>query len=189
MSRQPKHWEFSAAVRDAVGLTSDQKAFLWNITSHTSHVEFGTRHTIQQRTGLTDHRFRQVVASLKSFGLIDVQEQPGGTTRYTMRLAALKALQEPGNPAAIANGKRKRKPPIRPVSAAAKPPRRLGESGRVDDQHGTLVGHRHLKAQREGEQEDQREQKDAGTLPPRRRTVRIPRHIAARNGLVGDHDA
>jgi len=55
----PETWKLLADIRNAVGLSSDEKVFLYNIVTHQTHKEFGTRKLVMQRTGLTDYKFRK----------------------------------------------------------------------------------------------------------------------------------
>lgn len=171
---KPMTWQLSAAIRDAVGLTSDQKAFLWNITSHHQHREFGSRGLIMRRTGLTDWRFRKVVKFLKEHGLIRVVEHPGDVTWYSIRYAALKALATANNPVAAANAAERRQPPTPAVSAPTSPPRRSAKTTPVGAHHGTHGGHQHQKSKREVATEDHQENRRPDRVSEPVRKVRVP---------------
>jgi hypothetical protein len=167
----PKTWELSAAVRDAVGLSSDQKAFLWNITSHHKHKEFGTRELIMQRTGLTDFRLRKALKVLKENGVVRVEERPGSTTVYTIHHSTLKSLTTTGNPVAVANAATRRSGPKRTVSVATAPVRRSAELNHVGHQQARPVGHQQRKSEREASTEDQ-ENKSIGSVADVKRRAR-----------------
>lgn len=79
-------------IREAIGLDSDEKAFLYNLASHNNFTENGTVERILQRTGLGPDVFKRVRKSLRELGLITVTENPGTTWKYRLNVPALKAF-------------------------------------------------------------------------------------------------
>ncbi|WP_270352823.1 hypothetical protein [Microbacterium testaceum] len=148
---QVQAWQLSAAIRDAVGLEAEQKAFLWCITSHTNLVERGARDLVMQRTGLSDHKFRRVVRFLEEHRLIRVERADGKVTQYTLRYGELTALKKANNPVAVANMRTRRQAP---TSAHTTPPSRSPQSTRGAGQHPSPVGSRQPKNTHEVEPEE-----------------------------------
>ncbi|MDF2916582.1 MAG: hypothetical protein K0S70_799 [Microbacterium sp.] len=176
MKRQstgPKTWELSAAIRDAVGLSSDQKAFLWNITSHDGHREFGTRDLVLQRTGLTDWGFRKTLTFLTDHRLIRAERRQGETTVYTINLAALKALSNANNAAAAANKATRRPVPTHAVSVATASPRRSAKTNSVAHQQSSHGGHQHQKSEPEVLTENQENRRSSASNAIRRKTQQM----------------
>ena len=170
-------FQLSAAVRDAIGLSADQKAFLWNITSHQSFEEFSSREKLRQRTGLTDWKLRRTIESLEAAGLIKVERRPGTTTKYRIRYAAVRELKDPDNALAVAT-KASRK---QPMAVSTKTPSGSAQRRQGGVRQDVRVGTHHQKINHEeGTEKTQKNGRDEGA---RKRVVRI---VPRRNRDVGD---
>lgn len=86
----------SALIRNAVGLTADEKNFLYTVASHKGGESYASVETLREHTGLSRNRLYRTRRSLLDKGLIVVQEHPGGTTSFRIRKATLRALAADG---------------------------------------------------------------------------------------------
>ncbi|WP_157556933.1 hypothetical protein [Microbacterium laevaniformans] len=143
--KPPKAFQLSAAIREAIGLSAEEKAFLWNIASHQTFEEFSARQTLCDRTGLTDWKLRRVIKSLDAAGLIKVERRRGTTTKYRIRYAALDALKDPANPLAVAAKASRRKP----TTANNTTPRGIAASSHVGSHRDRRGGAQHQKSEPE----------------------------------------
>jgi hypothetical protein len=179
---KPDTWKLLADIRNAVGLSGDEKVFLYNIVTHKTHKEFGSRKLVMQRTGLTDHKFRKVTTALLAAQLI--KKQRGLTVTYTIDLKGLAAVAKSTRlvSAVTTTSSGNRQPPIGGV------------------QHGTRVAQHHQKKNTKHYTEDIQKTTKNHDLDDRRRTVRVPVELAeelqlprrqrrnAREMLLDDHD-
>ncbi|MGC8107689.1 hypothetical protein, partial [Salmonella enterica] len=83
--------------------------------------------------------FRKVVRFLREQRLIDAEKTPGSTTRYSIRMPALKALADPGNPLAENAKQGRRQPPFPASSVTVAPPGRSTKNTRVGNRHAGRV--------------------------------------------------
>lgn len=75
------------AIRDARGLTVEEKGILWAVESR--GVAFGTVGTVAADCGMTVDRFYRRRKPLIAQGVLEATEQPGGTTKYRVNAEAL----------------------------------------------------------------------------------------------------
>lgn len=77
-------------IREAIGLDSDEKAFLYDIASHIDFEESGSEDRILQRVGFGRDVFERVRTSLARLGLITITHRSGFTNLYRLEVDALK---------------------------------------------------------------------------------------------------
>ncbi|MFF0911854.1 hypothetical protein ACFWZW_14270 [Microbacterium enclense] len=153
-------------IRNATGLDSEQKVFLYNLASHYNFEEFSSRDLLMQRTGLTDRKLRRARQALIELGLIRVKTRAGRTTVYELDVPALKAF--PSAPKA--------------VSTLTKGQRPIGHASRVHSDRGTPVHSDHTKENKEVRTEEiSMRQKDSGEQERPKRRVRVPRRLDGRS--------
>lgn len=116
-------------IRNAAGLDSEQKAFLYNLASHQGFEEFSARDLLMERTGLTDRKLRRTRQSLIELGLVKAVPRPGRTTLYKLQTAALKAYSKKA----------------KAVSTVNTPARRAGQTTNVQGVQGTPEHSDHRK--------------------------------------------
>lgn len=147
-------------IRNATGLDSEQKVFLYNLASHHNFEEFSSRDLLMQRTGLTDRKLRRTRQSLIELGLIRVTTRAGRTTVYKLDVAAMKAFSSAR----------------KAMSTLTKGQRPIGHASRVHSDRGTPVGSDHTKRNQEVKQEEiSMRQKESGEQERPMRRVRVPR--------------
>lgn len=150
-------------IRNATGLDSEQKVFLYNLASHHNFEEFSSRDLLMQRTGLTDRKLRRTSLSLIELGLIRVRTRAGRTTVYELDVLALKAFSSAP----------------KAVSTLTKGQRPIRHASRVHSDRGTPVRSDHTKQNREVKQEEiSMRQKDSGEQERPMRRVRVPHRVA-----------
>ena len=77
-------------IRNAIGLDSDEKVFLYTLASHVNFTEESAEDRILQRNGFGRHVFERVRKSLSALGLIEITYRKGFTNLYTLKVDALK---------------------------------------------------------------------------------------------------
>lgn len=86
-----------AAIRNARGLTADDKAMLY--TTESRGEVFATADIFRQDCGMGKNKFYATRSRLDALGLLDVRERrPKGTTCYRVNHDAVAALAEPMSP-------------------------------------------------------------------------------------------
>lgn len=164
----PEH----ALVREADGLTSDEKLLLFTITSHRNGVSFATVDTVRQWTGLSRNKYYKARKSLLAKGLISEQRSLGGATTYRLRKGPLRLLARQG----IA--RRRQAKQQRAVLTTSAPPEGVltlgtthahdGQGSRARGEDATRAHGEHPKVNDEPNNEDIKNEKPRRVRPPRR---------------------
>lgn len=90
--------QLSAAIREAIGLTAEQKAFLWNIASSPHGEDFTDSSRLELQVGMSKAQLQRVSRALEHARLVSVEKRQDGTRNHRVRYAALEALAEPDRP-------------------------------------------------------------------------------------------
>lgn len=151
-------WRILVSIRNTIGLTSDEKVFLYNIASHQKFVEFGARALVKQRTGLTEWKFRKARKRLIQLGLIKAVRRPGSSTRYELQPAAVRRYVKSESLTLVTNNAPSRTQQVSPAGS-----RQGGHGGQL-----------HQKNKPEGTTEDiQKNKKMHDDTKPRRTIVLV----------------
>lgn len=92
-SFEPSKWKGPFVlpdIREAIGLDSDEKVFLYDLASHANFTEESAEDRILQRNGFGRHIFERVRKSLSEKGLIEITHRNGYTNLYRLRVQELK---------------------------------------------------------------------------------------------------
>lgn len=81
-----------AKIREAKGLSAEERLFLLTVNGHQNHIMFASRDTAMIWMGFgSKDRFYKTRKSLETKGLLDINERPGTTTEYRINLDVLGA--------------------------------------------------------------------------------------------------
>lgn len=81
-----------AKIREAKGLSAEERLFLLTVNGHQNHIMFASRDTAMIWMGFgSKDRFYKTRKSLEAKGLLDINERPGTTTEYRINLDVLGA--------------------------------------------------------------------------------------------------
>jgi hypothetical protein len=168
LSKYPDH----ALIREAEGLTVDEKVLLYTVASHKSGVSFATVDTLRQWTGLSRNRYYKARQTLLAKSLLSEQRSLGGATTYRLRTRPLQRLARQG----IA--RRREAKQRRAALATSAPPEGVLvlDTTPAHDRHGSRVGDsdatrarsEHPKMNEEPNHEDIKNEKPRRVRPPRR---------------------